>query len=373
MNPASQEGNPAVSIAIELLTPKLEARYETLLRSTETSLLYASLSYRQFLRSVLAGSRDRYLVALEQGEVVGALPSFVMYNSSYGNVLNSLPFFGSNGGLTVSPHVADADAVKRELMQAFISLAAADNVVASTLVSNPLNNYNNFYGAHTQSLVRRECVGQITRLPRQRGDGHRPADAKVLGLFHAKTRNSIRKAQKSKLEVYHSDDDGAFAALQEIHRQNMAEINLAAKPASVFEAIRRNFDYDRDYRLYVAKRDGSIISALLVFFYHRTAEYYLPATVREYRPFQPMSLLVYEAMLEAVRRRMLYWNWGGPGPASRGVYNYKKRWGTIDHPYHYYTKVFDESILHWPKSRIAEQYPFFYVVPFDKLNGDNGS
>lgn len=362
-----------MSIVIELLTPKLEAQYETLLRSKETSLLYASLSYRRFLQSVLAGSRDRYLIALEQGEVVGALPSFVIYNSSHGNVLNSLPFFGSNGGLTVSPHVADGDAVKRELMQAFISLAAADNVVASTLVSNPLNNYNNFYGAHTQSFVRRECVGQITRLPRSRCDGHRPADAEVLSIFHVKTRNSIRKAQKSHLEVYHSDGDRAFAALREIHQRNMADISVAAKPTSVFEAIRQNFDYDRDYRLYVAEKNGSIVSALLVFFYHRTAEYYLPATVKEYRPLQPMSLLVYEAMLEAVRRRMLYWNWGGPGPANRGVYNYKKRWGTIDHPYYYYTKIFDESILHWSKSQITEQYPFFYVVPFDKLEAERAS
>jgi Acetyltransferase (GNAT) domain len=358
-----------MNIEVELLSPGREAQYEELLHSVDSSLFYASLAYRQFLRTVLAESCDRYLIALQHGRVIGALPSFVKYSSRHGNVLNSLPFYGSNGGITVAPSLAQRETVKSALTDAFISLAAEEKLVTSTLISNPLQDDEEFYRAHTGATLCDERVGQVTPLPILSGDeGH--IEAHLMALFHQKTRNSIRKAQKSEIVVSHSGSAAALATLADIHQQNMAAINGPAKDASVFQAIRENFKYDQDYRIYLAEKDGTIIAALLVFFFHRTVEYYTPVTLEEYRLFQPMSLLIFEAMKEAVRSDLRYWNWGGPGPVQPGIYNFKKRWGAVDRPYYYYTRVFDESVRGYSKEILLAEYPYFYVIPFRALRSE---
>src|SRR5438552_6123648 len=112
-----------MSIHVELLAPEMEAAYESLLASSETALLYASLRYRRFLRRVLRTSRDRYLAAYDGHKMVGALPVFVKENARYGNVLNSLPFHGSYGGITVAPNVSDGERLKKSMLDAFYQLA----------------------------------------------------------------------------------------------------------------------------------------------------------------------------------------------------------------------------------------------------------
>ena len=261
-----------MSIEVELLTTGREAQYEALLHSVDSSLLYASLAYRGFLRAVLADSSDRYLIAIDDGEVVGGLPCFVKYNAACGNVLNSLPFYGSNGAITVAAGAADPVAVKSALMDAFFSLAIEEEVVASTIISNPLQNEEEFFRAHADTFLCDARVGQITPMLSLDSHDEGRIEEKLMASFHQKTRNAIRKGQKSEITVRHSSAPSALNALAEIHRQNMEAINRPAKPASVFQAIRENFNYDQHYRVYLAEKNGTIIAALLVFFYHRTAE-----------------------------------------------------------------------------------------------------
>lgn len=360
-----------MSIQIDLLTEDQEGFYEELLKSVEHSLLYASLAYRNFLKRILVGSQEFYLVAYESGHMVGALPSFIKQNATYGNVLNSLPFYGSNGGVIVAPEASDREAVKLSLMRAFHALAAENSVVVSTLISNPLDVDVGFYGAHSQYTLRDERIGQVTPLPTGWRDDSKLQDA-LMDMFHKKTRNSIRKAQKSNLVVYHSGSMEAMQMVANLHQQNIEAIGGLPKPWSVFTAIRETFNYDRDYRVYLAEKDGAVIAALLVFFYNRTAEYFTPATLAAFRVYQPMSMLVYEAMQEAALRGCRYWNWGGTWLTQRGVYHFKAGWGTQDMRYFYYVREYERSfhLRHLTANEILANYPYFYVLPFKVLGKD---
>ena len=358
-----------MSIKIELLTPDLEASYEELLHSVEYSLMYVSLKYRNFLKRILTHSQDFYLVAYESGQMVGVLPSFIKYNTTYGNILNSLPFYGSNGGVILSPKASDRKAVKLALLGAFDSLGVEKSVMTSTLISNPLDPDVTLYEAHSQYTLRDRRIGQIVCLP-TRGSNDSELEDALMGMFHQKTRNCVRKAQKNQIAVYHSDSLEAIQSLATLHQQNLEVIGGLSKSWSVFLSIRETFSYDRDYRVYLAQKDGRIIAALLVFFYNHTAEYYTPATLVKYRVYQPMSLLVYEAMKEATQRGCIYWNWGGTWLTQDGVYHFKSRWGTEDKLYSYYIKVFDEQILGYSKEQLLQEYPYFYAVPFAHLKSE---
>jgi lipid II:glycine glycyltransferase (peptidoglycan interpeptide bridge formation enzyme) len=178
----------------------------------------------------------------------------------------------------------------------------------------------------------------------------------------------VRKAQKSGVVVSDEDSINALKILARLHRQNIEAMGGRPKNWAVFEAIRETFVYDKDYKIYLAYKDGAVIAALLVLFFNRTAEYFVPVTHRDFRTFQPMSLLVFEVMRETVGRGILYWNWGGTWLSQSGVYRFKSRWGTHDAPYYYYVKVYDDKVLNYSKGTLLEQFPYYYVVPFFELN-----
>ena len=66
-----------MTITIQELTSQTEFEYEALVADAPAGLLYHSLKYRNFLRTVLPGARDRYLIAHEDSGMVAALPCFV--------------------------------------------------------------------------------------------------------------------------------------------------------------------------------------------------------------------------------------------------------------------------------------------------------
>ena len=354
-----------MSIVIETLQEKQSQEYEELLRSIDTSLLYASFKYRLFLERTLLHSEPVYLVARENGKLIGALPTFIYFNAKYGNILNSLPFYGSNGGILVSPRLKEPRTVQLALLDAFHELAKEKKTLVSTLITNPLENDTDFYETHFHFTLRDERIGQITPLPKE-WQNQEDLCQKLMDGFHQKTRNSIRKAQKSDLVIYHSDSVECLQKLADLHRQNIDAIGGRAKPWAIFAAIHSTFTYDQDYRVYVAEKDGQIVAALLVFYFNKTVEYFTPAALETYRVYQPLSLLVYEAMQEAARRSCRFWNWGGTWLTQNGVYHFKSRWGTRDQRYFYYIREYHQPnpLRHLSPQQILEEYPNFYVLPF---------
>ncbi len=352
-------------IRVELLTDSLFDSYEHWLSTVPDALIFHSVPYLRMLRRIVAAGSDQYLLAFESNRIVGALPVFLK-SGAQGNVLNSLPFFGSNGGLLLDPDFSAAENARQVLIDAWHSLGREQDVVAATLVSNPLSEMDVFYRTTLRHSLCDSRVGQITPLPVYDGNDDRCGD-QLMSSYHVKTRNSVRKGQKSGIIVEHCASAEAMRVLASMHAENMQSIGGTAKPLSVFETIREEFVYDRHYRVYRAIKGEDVIASLLVFFHNQTAEYFTPATVAEARILQPMSLLIFEAMREAARRGCDHWNWGGTWLSQGGVYQFKSRWGTKDIPYFYYVDVVDESVLDCERETLLREYPYFYVVPFDRL------
>lgn len=355
-----------MSLGVQTLTRERETEYSEFLNTIEHAMMYYSLPYRNFLRKVLEDSVDVYFIACRQGEIIGALPSFMKRNDTYGNVINTLPFYGSNGGIIVSDKENNSLKVKKKLLESLYEYSVVNSVVSCTLISNPLDMDAKFYEEDMAFTFRDERIGQLTELPSRFRDSD---DVKQLLMdkFHQKTRNAVRKALKSNIMVTHSGSLQGMKALAKLHKENMEAIGGTAKSWHIFEAIHKNFIYDSEYRVYTAEKDGRIIAALLVIFFNKTVEYFIPATKQEYRIYQVMSLLCFQAMQDATKRGCRWWNWGGTWLSQTGVYHFKKRWGTLNIPYYYYIKVFDSKILKADKEEIIKQYPYYYVIPFGKI------
>jgi hypothetical protein len=180
----------------------------------------------------------------------------------------------------------------------------------------------------------------------------------------------IRKAKKNSIEIKIDNSIKAFEFLKETHYKNMDDIKGKKKPASFFELVKDHFLPGKDYNLWMAYKDARPVAALLLFYFNRTVEYYVPGIVKKYRSIQPLSLLIYEAMFEAAKSGYYYWNWGGTHPDQHGVYKFKKQWNAVDLPYNYYISVYDEQLYDYPEALIKKEFPYFYVLPFNQLNAN---
>ena len=335
----------------------LEGSYDDFIKRDERTLFFHSNKYRVFLRSFL-NQEDRYLLLTdEKDRILGALPAFVCRNKKHGNVLNSLPFYGSNGGII--EHNNDPEA-KRMIMDAFCRLAEDLDCAASTLIISPFDKSADFYEREFDHDFKGSRIGQITLLK------PKASREELMSSFHYKTRNMIRKAEKSGIEIREEYDEYAFNFLAGLHRENMFEMNGIAKGTRFFRCVRETFEPERECRLYTAYLNNGPVASMLLFYFNKTIEYYTPAVRHEFRSMQPLSLLIVEAMKDAAGLGYKYWNWGGTHLEQESLYRFKTRWAAEDRPYHYFTRVYDKRLLELSKEELLREYPYFYVIPFSK-------
>jgi len=345
---------------IELLNKSLEEAYTRFIKGFEHTLLYASVKYRELLKEYTHAT-DEYLVAIDDNEAIqGVLPLFKKYAEGHGWIYNSLPFYGSNGAIIAAD---DNKEVRELLINKYLELLQGEDVSAGTIITSPFEANHAFYDEAIKPTYKDSRIGQVTFLPEN--------SEQVMDVIHSKTRNNVRKGIRSDVKVSWEDGLEYLDFLFETHKENMTKIGGLYKPKEFFETVTRIFEYGTDYRIYVAKLGDVPVAALLNFYFNKTAEYFTPVTVEQYREFQPTSVILYTAMQDAVNDGYKWWNWGGTWLSQGGVYDFKKKWGTSDLPYYYYTTIKDEQLVKTPKEILLKEYPYFFALPFNQIQNEN--
>lgn len=336
---------------IETFTPAYADQYEAFVLSKPETLLYQSMAYQSLLVHLLDCKQQTLLALNGNDEIEGVLP-LMSKEGQYGCVLNSLPFYGSNGSF-----ICDSSEALNALVNAYDEAVNHETTAAATIIENPLSPQ----GEQVIHALIDERIGQLTLLP-----SSDDPETDLMASFHSKTRNMVRKAGKLGVKV--SVENIAIPFLVEVHEENMLEIGGTAKSQQFFSAIPEYFKEDTDYRVYIAHLDDEPIAALLVFYYNKTVEYYTPVVRKEHRDTQALSAIIYQAMCDAARSGYSWWNWGGTWLTQDGVYRFKSRWGTQDMPYRYFTSVGNPELLKAAKEELLAGYPNFFTVPFSALS-----
>lgn len=325
-------------------------------------MVYWSLEYRDFLKRVLPDARDFYLIARREDEsIAGALPTFISSPGQHGPLLNSLPFYGSHGGL-ILPVSSENAAVEHALVSAYIELETTYRVAASTLVESPLSPIS----AAARELLRPTHedvrIGQITNLPDM---GSRDEiESAILGACHQKTRNAIRKSFKSMPRIVRDETPDSVTWLFQEHDRGMRELNGLAKPRDVLQSLVDTFTGAGNCRIYRAYVGEAPAAALLLLYYGDTVEYFTPVATSEHRTSQVLSALIFHAMVEATVAGFRRWNWGGTWPSQDGVYRFKARWGAEDLQYRYHVRIASKDLLAVTPDQLRSRYPYFYAFPY---------
>jgi len=335
-------------IRIEKLTKDLYGKYEYFLSGINESLLFYSVKYKELLEDYLK-VKSNYVLAIDEKNDIHAVLPLMNKKGRFGMVVNSLPFYGSNGGILAR------DKKSFDLLSNYY-IKISNEASSSTYITNPLiNNAINF-----EYDIIDKRISQWTLLKQDKN-----IEESIMLSFHSKTRNMVTKSIKENVSV--CIDNSQMDFLYELHHENITSIGGKAKSKTFFKLIDKHFEKGRDYNIYIAKLNEKKIAALLLFYYNKTVEYFTPASLSEYRTYQPMSLLIYQAMIDASKKGYKLWNWGGTWLSQEGVYKFKKRFGAVDKEYFYYIKINNPDIYKSEKKILIEEYSDFYVVPFNVL------
>lgn len=340
-------------IAVEEVERDRDAEWVAFVGVRADRFAYHSIAFRSFLEALLPDGSARYLVARRDGEVVGALPLFVD-RGEFGAVVTSLPFHCSNGAVLSDDPEADA-----ALVAAYAQVVAEERAVASSLVTMPVGTSDE----RLRSLVAHDFAeprhGQWTVLP---------ADPDALWAeLHGKTRNAVRKAEKSEVKVRAGIGESDWDRLEDLHVSNMARLGAPPKTRRTLDLLRTSFEALGRCDLWIAEHDDLVVAAVLCVEADGSVEYVVPGFDEDRRDLQALSLAVWTAMADATSRGARVFNWGGTPFGQDGVRRFKSRWNGSEGPYSVLTSVHDRALLSRTRAELTAAYPQSFVVPFHAL------
>lgn len=339
-----------MNVEVASLSTEHEEGYTRFVATHPDALITYTLAYRDLLVELLACDA-RYAVALRGETVVGVMPLMSLVGKE-GEVLNSLPYFGSSGSpLAESPQATDA------LCTWYAEQAQSDTVAAATVIANPL-------APRAGSLVHDLTDLRVAHVTPLQGEGD--ARARIWAAIDGSARRNATKAERCGTEVAVEND--RFDELESLHLTSMAAIGAQVKGPDFFAAVPRRFRPREDFDLYIARINGQAVAGLLVFYCSTTVDYYVPAVSPDHRGQQPMSAILITAMAAAAERGFTRWNWGGSWPGQESLQRFKAKWAGVPQEYRYETKLNHRDLLRARAEDILGAYPGFYVLPFSRLD-----
>ena len=339
---------------IEVINGYGSDEIEKFVASHSCSLFYATQSYVEII-SKETESSAHWIVVSDQNRILAVLPLMVKAGI-YGPVVNSLAYYGSNGGI-----IASDDNAKLSALNEFIRFCNRIEACSSTLISNPLMCDSEWYEKNFPYDLRDERIGQFTYFPRDK------SEASLMTLFDDPRPRNIRKAQRSGICVESTQSEDAIRFLHLTHSDNIRSIGGIPKSKMFFDRILDQMPRN-SWNIYIAIHNNKKIAALLLFYFNNTVEYFTPCIIDEYRSLQALSLIIYRSMVDAMNLGYVRWNWGGTWLKQDGVYAFKKKWSTTDDRYFYFTRLHSKELLQKTSDGLLREYPGFYVVPFSALN-----
>ncbi len=328
-------------------------------------LIYVHPAFLDFLTRVTGGEPRVTTVAMN-GELVGALPFLIREHTGVGVMINSLPWWGSHGSCVLDRQRPDADDIRRALLVGYRSqIERADLISATMILSHEEEARRALYVAALSPAATDARIGQITELPHDPGEGGNS----LLHVFEQKTRNLVRKSLKQGFAEHVDDDDRAWSFLHRVHVENISALGGKPKPLSHFQALREALP-PPVRRLSLAMDGDTPVAALLLLYGGRTVEYVTPAIETSARSRQPLSFLIWNGMLDAIKRGFTAWNWGGTWAGQSSLHHFKAGFGAQDRPYSYLICAPPEGTAKLRKYRreLDTMFPYFYAYPFSLLD-----
>jgi len=251
-----------------------------------------------------------YLAAVEDGEIRGILPLFLMKHMLFGKFLISVPF-GDYGGIC---------AEDKEV---------ADSLLAKAMELTESTSAKFLELRHVESLKNEQMLTKTSRatliLPLE-------DDPESLWVkLKPKVRNQVRKAEKSGIEAV-VGDSALLGDFYHVFAHNMRDLGTPVHSLAFFENILAEFP-DNSLVILVKHGNRTIGGAVATCFRDRM-EIPWASSLREFLSMCPNNLLYWKALEYGCQKGYKHFSFGR-SPWESGTFNFKKQWGAEPVQLHY--------------------------------------
>lgn len=284
---------------IQLLSSENEAAWDDYVtRHAEATVFHRAGWKRVVERSM--GHPGVYLMAMDQGRVMGIYPFFILSTRLFGTRGVSLPFVGYGGLVTEGPEI------ERALTDEAGARARAAGCRSIELRQlHPLR----LEWPTTDRKV-------VTTIPTDGGA------EQMFNRLHQNVRNKIRKAAKNGVVVQQGAEH--LPEFYAIYSRNLRDLGTPVITHRFFEAALETFP--GQVRVYRALREGKTIAAKVVVADADTCHFVWSASLREelcHAPVQAMNWKAIEDACQAGCKRIDL----GRSTAESSHHDFKKYWG----------------------------------------------
>ena len=180
----------------------------------------------------------------------------MVQDGPHGKVINSLPFYGSNGGVIGSKNGA------KVIFSKLKEIVFDTKTASFTYIENPLNLLSKDFMINSTD----KRIGQFTDISCE--SNH---DEFAMKIIHSNRRRQVRYAIKNGVTVRENNEDINF--VKKVHQKEMSSLGRKYKHNRFFELIEKYFVPGEDFKIFTAERNDKKIAALLLFYYNKTVEY----------------------------------------------------------------------------------------------------
>ncbi|MCL5105163.1 MAG: FemAB family PEP-CTERM system-associated protein [Armatimonadetes bacterium] len=324
------------------LDNSLESEWTAFVNATPGACLGHDLAWRQVIEDAL-GHKPVYILATEDGAVMGVCPLFEARHSLLGKRLISVPVLDRAGVLASD---------ERTYMH-------FSRIFRETMQSNG------------HKFVQLRCLGDhegekaVLTLDISAG-----ADALWKG-FKSTVRNQVRKAEKSDLNVRIGGSE-LVPDFFRVYSRNMRDLGVPTLPLLLFKATLDSFGSNRAHVITI--NDGlETVGACIEMFFKDTATVPWASSSRSHFDRCPNNLLYWAAIRSACERGCSIFDFGR-STVDTGPYNFKKQWGAVPTPLDWEYYLSDgsrkpEFVTSNPKYRLLVRVWQRLPVPIANLIG----
>ncbi|MFN3231958.1 MAG: FemAB family XrtA/PEP-CTERM system-associated protein [Alphaproteobacteria bacterium] len=254
------------------------------------------------------GHHCPYMMAVEEGEIVGILPLCRIRSRLFGHHLLSTAF-AVYGGPVASSKAAE------------VALGDAATDMAKALGTDSLE-YRTIVPVHKDWQTRSD-----THATFRKGISGAPDD--LLTAIPRKQRAVVRKALKRDLEIALDNDIQRFYPL---YAESVRNLGTPVFPKRWFAALKAVFGNDCEIAIVLS--DGQPVASLMSFYFRGEVLPYYAGGTRDARRLGAHDFMYYDLMCRAVERGCDSFDFGRSKTGS-GAYAFKKNFGFEPEPLNY--------------------------------------
>lgn len=173
------------------------------------------------------------------------------------------------------------------LKNEYLDYCQKNNIISEFIKFHPLLG-NHKYLAHIFDI---ESYGETAIMEL----GHRED---IWSNYNSSNRRNIRKAKKSNVKIYWSNDPFLIFTFKEMYAQTMDRANAS----KFYYFSEKYYEYltkslNKNFMFFYAKKDQKIIAISIVFLSNKSMHYHLSASDEAYRNLYPTNYLIHEAAM----------------------------------------------------------------------------